>query len=155
MKEFKKFTKAGNLYTLKRQFGFSIIVVALFLVFAYICFTSKMSMFGWGLIAVSAFCAIAFWLQHFSIDMDDKVMTAKMGLIKKTVYIPLTDIRNFRVVKISHNFIRTNVILNVSYVEDGKEKVTGITQAFTVRAIQNTINEIEEIIHSDDHSRKV
>ncbi|OXA83183.1 hypothetical protein [Flavobacterium hercynium] len=152
MKEFKKFIQNGNQYTMKRQYGFGFVVVGGMAAISLTAFFMKEATVGWVFAGLAVLCFIAVWFEHVSINMDDKVIITKMGWINKPVSIPLADFISFELVKVSYNFIPTNVCLNMYYWKDGKEKCAGIAQGFTTRSIQNVINEIEEIIHVDEHS---
>lgn len=155
MKEFKKFTQNGNQYIMKRQYGFGFIIVAGMAAISFTGLWLKEATVALVFAGLAILCFIAVWFEHVSIDMDSKEIITKMGLINKPVHVPLADFINFELVKISYNFIPTNVCLNMYYWKDGKEKCAGIAQGFTTRSIQNVINEIEEIIQADEHSRKV
>lgn len=87
--------------------------------------------------------------------MSQKEIMIKNGLIIPPVRIPLSDFVNFELVKMKQYFITINVSLNLYYLKNGKEKCTGISQGFTARSMQNLLNEIEEIIQSDEYSGKI
>jgi len=153
MNEFKKFTKEENLYVMKRQYGFGLIVVLGMLAFTvggiYYKNNAVIGIFG----VLAVICFIAIWQQEFVIDLSRNEFRIKNGLINKPVQIPFADFVEFELVKVRHNFITTNVSLNLYYMKEKKEKRTGIAQGFTTRSIQNLINEINEIL--DEHSRKI
>jgi hypothetical protein len=153
MNELKKFTKEENLYVMKRQYGFSLIVVLAMIAFTiggiYYKNNAVIGIFG----VMSVICFIAIWQEGFSIDLDRNEFRIKNGLINKPVLIPIADFLNFELVKVKHNLITTNVSLNLYYIKENKEKCTGIAQGFTTRSMQNLMNEINEIL--DEHSRKI
>ncbi|GAA3739147.1 hypothetical protein GCM10022422_23310 [Flavobacterium ginsengisoli] len=151
MIELKKFTKEGNLYVMKRQYGFGLIVVLAMIAFTvggiYYKNNAVIGIFG----VLAVICFIAIWQEGFSIDLDQNEFRIKNGLINKPVLIPIANFLNFELVKVKHNLITTNVSLNLYYRKENKEKCTGIAQGFTTRSMQNLMNEINEIL--DEHSR--
>lgn len=153
MAEFKKFTKNGNHYVMKTQYGFGLVVVFGMAAFTVGGIYTKNTAMIWIFGILTVLCLISIWQQTFSIDMDRKEFVIKNGLINKPVQIPLSDFVNFELVKVRQNFITTNVSLNLYYMKDNKEKCTGIAQGFTTRSIQTLINEINEIL--DEHSQEI
>lgn len=155
MSEFKKFTRDRNLFVMKRQYGFGLIVVLGMAAFTVGGIWYKNTAMIWIFGILTVLCFISIWQQTFTIDLDKKEFNIKNGLINKPVQIPFTDFVNFEMVKIRHNFITTNVSLNLYYIKGDKEKCTGIAQSFSTRSLQILINEINEIISQNEHSRKI
>ncbi|MBZ4037594.1 hypothetical protein K6T82_22725 [Flavobacterium sp. 17A] len=155
MNEFRKFTKNENQYVMKTQYGFGLVVVAGMAAFTiggiYIKNTAMIWIFG----VLTVLCLISIFQQSFSIDMDRREFVIKNGLINKPVQIPITDFINFELVKVKQNLITTNVSLNLYYRKDNKEKCTGIAQGFTTKSMQILMNEINDIIELNEHSRKI
>ncbi|MFD1604330.1 hypothetical protein ACFSJW_24910 [Flavobacterium artemisiae] len=155
MSEFKKFTREGNLFVMKRQYGFGLIIVLAMAAFTVGGIWYKNAAMIWIFGILTILCFISIWQQIFNIDIDKQEFNIKNGLINKPIQIPFTDFLNFELVKIRHNFITTNVSLNLYYMKDNKEKCTGIAQSFSTRSLQILINEINEIISQNEHSRKI
>jgi hypothetical protein len=155
MSEFKKFTREGNLFVMKRQYGFGLIIVLAMAAFTIGGIWYKNTAMIWIFGILTILCFISIWQQNFNIDLDKEEFNVKNGLINKPIEIPFTDFVNFEMVKIRHNFITTNVSLNLYYRRDNKEKCIGIAQSFSTRSLQILINEINEIISQNEHSRKI
>ncbi|MBE8728315.1 hypothetical protein [Flavobacterium hungaricum] len=155
MSEFKKFTREGNLLVMKRQYGFGLIVVIGMAALTAAGMWNQNSAMIWIFGILTVLCFISIWQENFSIDLHKKAFIIKNGLINKSVEIPFTDFVNFEMVKVRHNFITTNVSLNLYYLKDDKEKCTGIAQSFSTRSLQVLMNEINEILSQDDYSRKI
>lgn len=138
------------MYKMKPQLGFNIVVIGLALVFVVLGIIIKSP----GVIWIFAACAVIFVLSAFTkslvIDMDKKEISGKMALIKSGFTIPIAAIQHFELYSLRHNFITTNTTLNVYYLKDGKEKSVSLAQGFTARGMQGILNDIEEIIASDE-----
>lgn len=155
MPGFKKFDRDGNLFVMKRQYGFGLVIVLAMAAFTVGGVWYKNTAMIWIFGILTVLCFISIWQQNFAIDLDKEEFIIKNGLINKPVQIPLANFVNFELVKIRHNFITTNVSLNLYYRRDNKEKCTGIAQSFSTRSLQTLINEINEIISPNEHSRKI
>jgi hypothetical protein len=155
MEALQKFTKNGNQYVMKRQYGFGLIVVFGMAAFAFggvlISNTAMIWIFG----ILTILCLISVFINHVVIDMDQKEILIKNALIIPPVRISLSDFVNFEVVRTTQYFVTINVSLNLYYMKNGKEQCSGIAQGFTARSMQNLLNEIQEIINTDEHSGKI
>lgn len=137
---------------MKREYGFSLIVCIGLAAFAVGgIWINEMAMF-WIFGILSVCSIISIWSKQVIIDMDEKAIITKVGLIGKIFPIPLKDFQNFELVRMKQYFITTNTSLNVNYLKDGKEKSAMIAQGFTSRSMQNLANEIDEILNSYAHS---
>ena len=155
MTQFKNFTREGNKYIMKREFGFSIMISIGLAAFALGgIWINEMAMF-WIFGVLSICTIISIWSKQVIIDLDSQEIIIKVGLIGKPVPIPLKDFQNFELIRMKQYFITINTSLNVNYVKDGKEKSNLIAQGFTTRAMQNLANEIDEILDSNEHSGKI
>lgn len=150
MEELKKFEKVGSQFIMKRQYGFGLVVVIGMLAFTIGGIYYKNTPVIWIFSILTVLCFISIWSQQFIIDMESKEFIIKNGLINKPLQIPLSSFVNFELVKIKHNFITTNVSLNLYYRKDTKEKCMGIAQGFSTRSMQKLINEINEIIQPNE-----
>lgn len=150
MAELKKFEKVGSQFIMKRQYGFGLVVVIGMLAFTVGGIYYKNTPVIWIFGILTVLCFISIWAQQFIIDMESKEFILKNGLINKPIIIPLSSFVNFELVKIRHNFITTNVSLNLYYRKDAKEKCMGIAQGFSTRSMQKLINEINEIIQPNE-----
>lgn len=155
MEALQKFTKNGNQYVMKRQYGFGLIVVFGMAAFAFagvlISNTAMIWIFG----ILTVLCLISVFINHVVIDMGQREILIKNALIIPPVRIPLSDFINFEVVRTTQYFITINVSLNLYYMKNGKEQCSGIAQGFTARSMQNLLNEIQEIINTDEYSGKI
>lgn len=155
MAELKKFEKNGNQFIMKRQYGFGLLVLIGMLAFMIGGIYYKNIAVILSFAVLTIICFIAIWAQSFIIDLDKEEFIIKNGLINKPLQIPLANFLNFELVKIKQNFITTNVSLNLYYIKENKQKCTGIAQGFTTRSMQQLINEINEILLLNAHSRKI
>ncbi len=150
----KHFTQDGNLYKKKAQITVNIILVVGLLVIAYAGYYAKAPAMMWVFLGLAVFSFLGTITQRLVIDLDNRVISGKMALLKPSFRIPIDNIQNFELYSLSQNFIRTNTALNLYYINDkGKEKVTSIAQAFSMKPIQNILNEIEEILEKDGANR--
>ena len=151
--ELQHFTKNGNQYIMKKQYIFGLIVsfgmAAFAIVGIWINEIIMVCIFG----VLAVLCFISIWIKHVVIDLDKNEITVKVGLINPVVHIPLKDFLNFELVRITQYLITTNTCLNVYYLKNGEEKAAMIAQGFTKRSMQNLVNEIDEIMRFNEHSR--
>lgn len=155
MEPLHKFTKNGQLYAMKRQYGFSLIVVLGMAAFAFAGVILKNAAMIWIFGILTIICLISVFVNHVEIDMGRKIISIKNGLIIPPVQIPLSDFVNFEVVRTTQYFVTINVSLNLYYMKNGKEQCSGVAQGFTARSMQNLLNEIQEILNTDEHSGKI
>ncbi|WP_343746590.1 hypothetical protein [Chitinophaga sp.] len=153
MEQPKGFTREGNVYKMKPQYGFSIIVITLTLGFAYFGFHVKSAAVMWLFLAAAVMFILSAFTKSLVIDMDRKVINVKMALLRPAYIIPIEDIQHFELYSIRRNFITTNTTLNVYFLKDGKEKSASLAQGITKRAMQNVLNDIEEIIGAHESSK--
>src|SRR5690554_1429812 len=150
----KHFTKEGNVYSMKTQKTFAIILIGGLLLVTFATYYAEMPTLPWVFLVLAILSAISIISKKLTIDMNKKEIHAKVGLVKPAVVIPIDSIQNFELYSLSQNFIRTNTALNVYYInKKGKEKSSGIAQGFTTSAMQNILNEIEEILANDTNNR--
>lgn len=155
MEPLHKFTKNGQLYAMKRQYGFSLIVVLGMAAFAFAGVILKNAAMIWIFGILTIICLISVFVNYVQIDMGRKIISIKNGLIIPPVQIPLSDFVNFEVVRTTQYFVTINVSLNLYYMKNGKEQCSGVAQGFTARSMQNLLNEIQEILNTDEHSGKI
>lgn len=155
MEALQKFTKNGNQYVMKRQYGFGLIVVFGMAAFAFAGVLISNSAMIWIFGILTILCLISVFINHVVIDMNQKEILIKNALIIPPVRISLSDFVNFEVVRTTQYFVTINVSLNLYYMKNGKEQCSGVAQGFTSRSMQNLLNEIQEIINTDEHSGKI
>ena len=155
MEALQKFTKKGNQYVMKRQYGFGLFVVLGMASFAFAGLWMKNTTMIWIFGILTVLCLISIFINHVVIDMNQKEILIKNALIIPPVKIPFSDFVNFEVVRTTQYFVTINVSLNLYYMKNGKELCSGVAQGLTARSMQNLLNEIEEIIRSDEHSEKI
>lgn len=152
--DLKYFTKEGNVYKKKAQFSYAIILTLAFLLFAYGGYHIKLPTLMWICLGLAAFVPFSIMSQYLEIDTSQKVIKGKTALLRPSFCIAFDNIQNFELYSLSHNFIRTNTALHVYYInEKGKEKMTALAQGFTMKAMQNTLNEIEDILAHEQPGR--
>lgn len=151
--ELKNFTKNGNQYIMKKQYAFGLIVSFGMAAFAIVGIWINEIIMVWIFGILAVLCFISIWMKHVVIDLDKNEITVKVGLINPVVRIPLKDFLNFELVRITQYLITTNTCLNVYYLKNGEEKAAMIAQGFTKKSMQNLVNEIDEIMSLNEHSR--
>jgi hypothetical protein len=155
MSELKYFTRSGNQYTMKRQYGFSLIVIVVLAGAAIAGMYNNMPELMWICGVLTILFVLAIMLKKVVIDMDQRQIFLKSGLFQAGANIRFEDILHFQLASVKQNFITINTSLNVLYVKDGKEKSLGIAEGFTVGVMQRVLNEIEEIMYPDEHKRTI
>lgn len=146
----KHFTKEGNVYRMKTQETFATILIGGLLLVAFGSYYAEISTLPWVFLVLAILSAISIMTKKLTIDLDKREISAKIGLVKPAVIIPIDSIRNFELYSLSQGFVRTNTALNVYYInKSGKEKSAGIAQGFTLKAMQSILNEIEEILANE------
>ncbi|MEL1252976.1 hypothetical protein AAEO57_04250 [Flavobacterium sp. DGU38] len=155
METLQKFTKNGNQYVMKRQYGFGLFVVLGMAAFAFAGVLTKNTTMIWIFGILTVVCLISIFINHVVIDMNQKEILIKNALIIPPVRIPFSDFVNFEVVRTTQYFITINVSLNLYYMKNGKELCSGVAQGLTARSMQNLLNEIQEIINTNEHSGKI
>ncbi|WP_343691162.1 hypothetical protein [Chitinophaga sp.] len=145
MKELKYFTKNGSQYIMKGQHGFSLVVIILLAAAAVGGVYAHLPGLTWicGILTILFIAAI--FLKRVVIDLDQQAFFLKSGLLSAATTIPFADFVSFELASVRHSFIITNTSLNICFTKNGKEKTLTIAQGFTIRAMQNVLNEIEEI----------
>ncbi|GEM_PF-646893 len=154
--QYKHFIKqADGKYSLKKKYGFGLVLVIAFLLLAFTGYNIGNTAMIWVGLIIAAICAFALLSKTMVIDMQQKVIIAKNGLINPPVQIALADFENFELEKMQQYFITTNTMLNLYYQKNGKRKSVMIAQGFTSKPMQEIVNELEDIISSHEHSRKI
>lgn len=151
----KYFTKNGNQYTMKRQSGFSLIVIVILAAASVAGVYANKPALTWCCGVLTILFALAVLLKRVVIDIDQQEIFLKSGLLAPACTIHFSDFVNFELASVKQSFITVNASLSIVYIKNGKEKKAGIAEGFTVRAMQNVLNEIEEIIYPDGHPQKV
>jgi len=146
----KYFSKEGYIYKMKPQYFSNTIIVLGLCAFAYGAYTAKIYSLMWGILIVAVLVIIAFVAKKLNIDTQHREIHAKSGIIKSSVIIPIDSIQNFEVLTLTQGFIRINASLYVYYLDDNKkEKSLLVANGFSVRSMQNILNEIDEIIENE------
>lgn len=155
MTELKYFIKSGNQYTMKRQHGFGLIVIVGLVAATVASVYAQLPAAAWICGALTILFALAILLRRVEIDMGRSVLFVKGGLLAPGVSIPFADFVHFELASVKQNFITINTSLNIRYLKNGKEKAALVAQGFTVKAMQNILNEIETITQPNAHPEKV
>ncbi|WP_293939875.1 hypothetical protein [Sphingobacterium sp. UBA5996] len=140
----KNFKKDGNRYILKRQYGFGILIVAGLTVLAWFGYTSNNAAMMWIFGIFAALCFLSIYTERMVIDLDEKALFIKRGLKAETC-IPFSDIAHYQMSRLIYIFIPVNTSLNVRYFSAGEEKFAIVAQGLSKRAMQDILNDIEEI----------
>lgn len=139
------FRKEGNRYIMKRQYGFNLVIVSGLAIMTGIGFNSDNKAMMWIFGILAMLCLLSVFTEKMEIDLDEKVMLIKRGLIRPEIRIPFSDITNYEMSRLIYIFIPVNTALNVWYSSSGKEKVAIVAQGFSKSALQRILNDIEEI----------
>ena len=143
----KHFNQEGSIYQLKTQYGSAITLMVGLLLFALGFYYIDVYPLMWAVLVIAVLAFFSILSKKLYVDMSSKTLYAKVGLVKKPVTIPLDAIQHFELQTVSTNFIKTNAMLNVYYIDaKGKDKVIQAAQGFTVKGMQSILNEMEEII---------
>ncbi|WP_437922121.1 hypothetical protein [Sphingobacterium sp. LRF_L2] len=143
----KHFKRAGNLYKMKPQYGFGIILIIGLLLSAFGAYYADINGLMWIMLTLGILSLWALISKKLHIAMDKRELYAKVGLVKPPVCISIDNIQRFELFTMSTHFFKTNAILSAYYLdENGKEKAIQIAQGFTVKTMQSILNEMEEII---------
>ncbi|MCX8526447.1 hypothetical protein OF897_21245 [Chryseobacterium formosus] len=153
MMEYRYFKKEGNIYIMKRQYGFAtVIVIGLsLLAFSGIVSDNLTLFYICGILAL--LCAISVFTEKLEIDLDHRTIIIKRGLIKSGDHIKIEDIQNFELTRLIYIFIPVNTSLNMIYFDGSQQKVGMVAQGFSSKSMQIVLNEIEEILESSGHRR--
>ncbi|MFD2969087.1 hypothetical protein [Sphingobacterium bambusae] len=150
MTTLKHFTKDGNTYAMKPQYGFNIVLIAGLFGLAFVSHYTALPILMWIMLALGILSILAIVTKKVIIDMRNTTISIKAGLLRPAArIIPIDNIVNLEFRTVSFNAIRTSTELVVYYQEKGKEKSMIIVQAFAASAVQNIINEMEEIMEYD------
>lgn len=146
MKQYRNFVGHHSQYRMKRRYGFAAVISIGLTLCAIGGYAAELPAVTWifGILAPLALFSI--WAESLVIDTTRKEIVMTKGLIARKVTVPFASILHFEVLKITHYFIPVNTSLNVRYIKDGKEKVAMVGNSITTRAMQNLLNDIEEII---------
>ncbi|MCJ8154407.1 hypothetical protein MKJ01_11605 [Chryseobacterium sp. SSA4.19] len=151
----RNFRKEGNRYVLKRQYGFTMIIVLGLTVMAWLGYHSDNKAMLWIFGILAALCLLSVFTERMVIDMDQKALFIKRGLIKPEVRIPFSDITNYQLSRLIYIFVPVNTSLNVEYICSDKMMFAIVAQGFSKRAMQSILNDIEEIISPYDDRKQV
>lgn len=99
MEALQKFTKNGNQYVMKRQYGFGLFVVLGMAAFAFAGIWMKNTTMIWIFGILTVLCLISIFINHVVIDMNQKEILIKNALIIPPIRIPFSDFVNFEVVR--------------------------------------------------------
>ncbi|UIR57098.1 hypothetical protein LZQ00_04615 [Sphingobacterium sp. SRCM116780] len=146
MEQLKHFTQEGHVYKLKPQYVFNSIFITLLLLVAALGAYMQEPMMMWIPLIVAILAGISMFNKSLIIDMNNKEIRVRKGLIPIAATIPITDIQNFELFAMKQLLITTNTMLNVYYLKNEKRKSANLAQGFTKKAMQNILNEIQEII---------
>lgn len=146
MKRYRYFIAEGNRYVMKRRHGVALLISAGLACCSVGGYIANMPAVMWGFVVFALLCLVSIRKEVMWIDTSKNEIVLKRGLIVQQTTIPLANIRHFEVARVMHDLINVNTSLSVWYYHDGKANVAMISNGFTTRAMQNRLNEIDEII---------
>ena len=150
----KKFTKKGNIYKLKPQWGLSITLVGAFAALTATGFLKMPeSSIKWWMMAISILLLASFLCSYLIIDLDSKEIRTKTGFLAGSQTILLEKLQSLTIHKVKqYGLITINVGLTADYTDnDGNAKMAGLAQSFFTAPIQNILNDMEEILENEYH----
>ena len=150
----KNFERNGNEYKMKPQLGTYVPLVGIFFIMALVGFIKMPeSSFKWWMLGIVVILMISLLRAYFIIDMDNREIRTRKGLLGKEVTIPLESLQGFSIHKLKqYGFITINVALIARYKdENGKEKKVQLAQSYFTKPINRIINDIDEIIAEDNN----
>ncbi|MDR6196691.1 hypothetical protein [Siphonobacter sp. SORGH_AS_0500] len=144
--ELKHFTQDGNRYTHKTPKGFAVLIITLLIVLTGVGFWIKVPSFS-GVFGIFLILYILnLFTRNMVVDMDKRIISGKIALLRPTIEIPIDDIIRFEFFQIKTYFVTTSTSLNMYYQKNGKKKGVMIVNGVTKKLIQETLNEIETIL---------
>ncbi|PVH25441.1 hypothetical protein DC487_11055 [Sphingobacterium corticibacter] len=150
----KHFTKDGNIYKMKPQYGSSLVLIVGLFAMAILGYWLDILILTWMMAIFGVLALLAVTRKKLYIDMDSGEIQAKVGLAKPETHIPIESIQKFELYTVSNNLVKTNAMLNLYYLDrNGQEQSILVAQGFTTSVIQSIINEIEEILENDTTKR--
>lgn len=153
--ELKYFTRNGNVFTMKKEYGFGLIIVAGLSAAAVWGYFAHLPDMIWVFGILALLCFLSIFLKKVVIDLNSKEIITKNGLVNPAVHIPLSDFQNFELVRTQQYWVTINTSLNIRYLRNGKEKYAIVAQGFTSKAMQRILNEITEILDEYGDTEKV
>jgi hypothetical protein len=155
MNRYRYFTEQGNQYVMKRRYGFALVISVILALCGIGGYVAHMPVVMWISAGVVILFLVSMARESTVIDLAQREMVLTKGLFARKAVVPLDAILQFEMVRVTHTLITVNTSLNVWYRRDGKEKVAMVSNGFTKRAMQNVLNEIEEIIKHAGHPATV
>ncbi|MBT1712184.1 hypothetical protein KK062_28340 [Fulvivirgaceae bacterium PWU5] len=155
MKGYRYFTEQRNQYVMNRRYGFALFISIILAVSGFGGYVGNMPWVMWMAAGVTMLFLVSIGRESTVIDLAQREMVLTKGLFARKTIVPLDAILQFEMVRVTHTLITVNTSLNVWYSRDGKPKVAMVCNGITRRAMQNLLNEIEEIIKHAGHSATV
>jgi hypothetical protein len=155
MRGYRYFTEQGNQYSMKRRYGYALIISIIFALCGFGGYVAHMPVVMWMAAGVTVLFLVSIGRESTVIDLTQREMVLTKGLLARKTIVPLDAILHFEMVRVTHTLITVNTSLNVWYSRDGKEKVAMVSNGITRRAMQNLLNEIEEILKHAGHPATV
>lgn len=147
MLQLKYFTQEGNQFKMKPQYIFFVLAGFFFFFGIIAMIKAPDSSAKWWLFAIAIIVIISISRQSLIIDLDKKEIVIRRGLIGNFKNIAFNDLRGFTIHKLKYmGFITTNVTLLANYNKNGKIKQIALRQGFNTKPIQNTLNDLDEIL---------
>ena len=150
----ENFRREGNRYILKRQYGFTMVIVIGLAVMAWIGYNSDNKAMMWIFGILAALCLLSVFTERMVVDLDAEVLLIKRGLRPES-RIPFSEITDYQMSRLIYIFVPVNTSLNVRYYSSGKEKFAIIAQGFSKSAMQRILNDLEEITSPYATNRQV
>lgn len=156
MNQYKYFEKEGSVYKFKPQTVYKAIIAILVFGLAIFCWITDVKILAGIFALLCSMIVVTMFSDKFEINTNKETIELKQGIYMQSRSIPFDKIIGFEMFTTSINFIRSSVALNLYYENDnGKEKVMKVAQSMSKMHIQKIINEVDEILEQNGHSRKV
>jgi hypothetical protein len=155
MTGYNYFTEQGNQYVMKKRYGFALVISIIFALCGIGGYVAHLPAVMWGAAALVIVFLVSVARESVLIDLAKQEIVTTKGLFARKTIIPLAGIQHFEMVRMTHTLITVSTSLNAWYIQDGREKVAMVSNGITRRAMQNLLNEIEEIIKHAGHPAAV
>jgi hypothetical protein len=155
MKGYSYFTQQGNRYVMKKRYGFALVISIIFALCAIGGYVARLPGVMWGAAALGILFLVSIARESVVIDLAQREIVLTKGLLARKTIVPLAGLQHFEMVRMTHTLITVSTSLNAWYIQDSQDKVALISNGITRRAMQNVLNEIEEILKHAGHPATV
>jgi len=148
--DLKHFIKEGQNYKIKPNYTFPTVIIIFLALFSWFSYVADIQIVMWIFLSLLVLVILGFKSDTFEINPINRTIIRKQGLIQPKAIVSFDDIIEFESISTTYIFIRVNTALAMYYrTPEGKEKTINLYQGFTKRAIQEVLNDIENIIGNE------